>query len=188
MSGIAGGRGYRVLDALSALCAVLTVVVLVLPATTNVTPSAFRVPVARRETNAQRIPAAAMDSVYRAIVRTNAFSASRKEPSVRFVAPGSEPTPPVPSAFDATAAGAPSQLDAEAGVRLFGIVSVDGAWRALLQVRSPTDAPRLLGVGESSGGVRVVRITGDGVVISTSSGRRTLRLTRVVPDSSENVP
>ena len=81
---------------------------------------------------------------------------------------------------------APSDIDT--GPQLFGIVSVGGTPRALLQLRSPAESPRLLGVGESFGGVRVVRIAGDRVVISSSSGMRTLRLSRVVPDSSENVP
>jgi hypothetical protein len=76
----------------------------------------------------------------------------------------------------------------ESGPQLFGIVSVGGTPRALLQLRSPAEPPRLLGVGDAFGGVRVVRIAGDRVVISSSSGTRTLRLSRVVPDSSENVP
>jgi len=67
-------------------------------------------------------------------------------------------------------------------------VSVGSALRALLQVRTSSEPPRLLGVGESFGGVRVVRIADDRVVISSSSGTRTLRLSRVVSDSSENVP
>ena len=130
--------------------------------------------------------AATIDSLARAIVRTNAFSASRREPTVHFVAPGSEAAlmAPVP----APGGDEPAPIDGEAGPQLFGIVSVGGTPRALLQARSASEPPRLLGVGESFGGVRIVRIAGDRVVISSSSGTRTLRLSRVVPDSSENVP
>ena len=185
-----GWRGYRALDALAAVCVVLAVVTLVLPASTTVAPAELRVLSARAASSqASNSAGAAVDSVRREIVRTNAFSASRKEPTARFVAPGSEPTPPMPSAFDAGAGpGAFAAADVDAGPRLFGIVSVDGSLRALLQVRSASEPPRLLGVGETSGGVRVMRIAGDRVVISTSSGTRTLRLSRVVPDSSENAP
>lgn len=192
MSTMNGWRGYRALDALAAVCGVLAVVTLVLPASTTVAPAELRVSSARgASSQASSSAGAAVDSVRHEIVRTNAFSASRKEPTARFVAPGSEPTPPMPSAFDAGAdagAGAFAAADVDAGPRLFGIVSVDGSLRALLQVRSASEPPRLLGVGETSGGVRVVRIAGDRVVISTSSGTRTLRLSRAVPDSSENAP
>jgi len=192
MSAMTGWRGYRALDALAALCGVLTVVMLVLPASLNVAPAGLRVRAAREASSpVSSSTGAAIDSLQREIVRTNAFSASRKEPTARFIAPGSEPTPPMPSAFDAGAgpgADAFAPPDVETGPRLFGIVSVDGSLRALLQVRSASEPPRLLGVGESSGGVRVTRIAGDRVVISTSSGTRTLRLSRVVPDSSENEP
>ncbi len=194
MSVIHGWRGYRALDALAVVCGVLTVVILVLPASTTVVPAQIRLPSTRAvDALATNRTYAAVDSVQREIVRTNTFSASRKEPTARFVAPGSEPgsepVPTVSSVFDARAGAstfAPVEIDA--GPRLFGIVSVNGALRALLQVRSAREPPRLLGVGESSGGVRVVRIAGDRVVISSSSGTRTLRLSRVVPDSSENEP
>ncbi len=192
MSGMDGWRGSRVLDALAAMCGVLTVVMLVLPASTTVVPAEIRVSAARGvPSRSSHSTGAAIDSVQREIVRTNAFSARRKAPTARFVAPGSEATPPMPSAFDAgegAGAGAFAPAEVDAGPRLFGIVSVDGSLRALLQVRSASEPPRLLGVGESSGGVRVVRIAGDRVVISSSSGTRTLRLSRVVPDSSENAP
>jgi len=190
MSAMSGWRGYRVLDAFAVVCGVLTVIMLVLPASTTVVPAEIRLPATRGASSlASSSTGATMDSVRREIVRTNAFSASRKEPTARFVAPGSEPTPPMSAAFDAgVGAGAFAPAEADAGPRLFGIVSVDGALRALLQVRSASEPPRLLGVGESSSGVRVMRIARDRVVISSSSGTRTLRLSRVVPDSSENAP
>ncbi len=185
-----GWRAYRVLDALAAVCGALTIVLVVMPASTAVAPATVHVPPPR---GSAVLPAsrtgAAIDSLQREIVRTNLFSASRKAPTARFVAPGSElmSAPAVPAASNAGgAAFAPAEVDD--GPRLFGIVSVGGALRALLQVRTSSEPPRLLGVGESFGGVRVVRITNDRVVISSSSGTRTLRLSRVVSDSSENVP
>jgi hypothetical protein len=187
MSAMNGWRGYRVLDVLSAACGVIAVVMLVVPASTTVTPEAVHVATtAGAQTGPAGRTAAAIDSLARAIVRTNAFSASRREPTTRFVAPGSEAAmmAPVP----APGGEAPAPVDDESGPQLFGIVSVGGTPRALLQARSASEPPRLLGVGESFGGVRIVRITGDRVVISSSSGTRTLRLSRVVPDSSENVP
>ena len=128
---------------------------------------------------------AAADSLRRAIVRTNLFSASRREPSSRFTAPGVETAPP--TAFVPADSGGPPD-DAEAGPRLFGIVSSAGARRALLQLGGAGAPPRLLREGESYAGVRVVRIAGDRVVLSGSTGTRTLRLSRSVPDSSEKVP
>ena len=191
MSVTNGWRGYQALDALAAVCGVIAVVILVLPASTAVAPNTLRIAspdgaAARASSTTAAASTTGTDSLARTIVRTNAFSASRTEPTVRFVAPGSEPAPTI-SVFE-PAGVAPSASDVEAGPRVFGIVSVGGTPRALLQLRSPAEPPRLLGVGESFGGVRVVRITGDRVVISSSSGTRTLRLSRVVPDSSENVP
>lgn len=191
MSATNGWRAYQALDALTVVCGVIAVVMLVLPASTAVAPDALRIAspnaAAARASNSA---AATTDSLARAIVRTNAFSASRKEPLARFVAPGSEPAPAVPLTGSAFEPGGSvlATSEVEAGPQLFGIVSRGGTPRALLQLRSQAEPPRLLGVGESFGGVRVVRITGDRVVISSSSGTRTLRLSRVVPDSSENVP
>jgi hypothetical protein len=191
MSATNGWRGHQGLDAFAVVCGVIAVVLLVLPASTAVAPDALRIaPPSEAVARASSSTAATTDSLARAIVRTNAFSASRKEPLARFVAPGSEPAPtvsPTVSAFEPSGSVfAPSEV--ETGPQLFGIVSIGGTPRALLQLRASTEPPRLLRVGESFGGVRVVRIAGDRVVISSSSGTRTLRLSRVVPDSSENVP
>lgn len=190
MRAIDDWRGHRALDAFAAVCGALTLVMLILPANTNVAPAEIRVAATSVASSlASSRTGATIDSVRREIVRTNAFSASRKEPTARFVAPGSEPSPTEASAFDADPRpGTYVSADVDDGPRLFGIVSVNGSPRALLQLRAATEPPRLLGVGESSGGVRVVRIAGNYVVISSSSGTRTLRLSRVVPDSSENEP
>ncbi|QJR35661.1 hypothetical protein [Gemmatimonas groenlandica] len=184
-------RGYQALDVLSAVCGVIALVMLLLPASTTVAPDSLRVATASSASVGPTMDAApstgtVVDSLAHAIVRTNAFSASRQEPRARFVAPGSEPAPAAPIYEPAGNAFAVSDIDA--GPKLFGIVSVGGTPRALLQLRTSAEPPRLLGVGESFGGVRVVRIAGDRVVISSSSGTRTLRLSRVVSDSSENVP
>ncbi len=188
MSTTNGWRGYQMLDALAVVCGVITVVMLVLPASTPVAPDALRIaPADDASVRASSSIDTTADSLARAIVRTNVFSASRKEPIARFVVPGAEPAPTVSSTFEPSGSER-APPDGEIGPQLFGIISVGGTPRALLQLRAPAEPPRLLGVGESFGGVRVVRIAGDRVVISSSSGTRTLRLSRVVPDSSENVP
>ena len=185
MSAMHGWRRHQVLDVCSVVCSVIAVVMLVLPASTAVAPDVRPIPSTDRDAaGTSSRTAANTDSLARAIVQTNAFSASRKEPIARFVAPGAVPAPTL-SAFEPSGS-APS--DVESGPQLFGIVSVGGTPRALLQLRSPAEPPRLLGVGDAFGGVRVMRIAGDRVVISSSSGTRTLRLSRIVPDSSENVP
>ena len=197
MSAQRGWRGYRVLDALAVVGGLLTVLLLVLPASVTDAPDRPRLPAVpnaasgegREEIMRQRATAEAgqVEALRRAMVQTNLFSASRREPTARFVAPGAEPTPAMPLAVDAGPAGLePPTPDTE--LQLFGIVSGDGGAKALIQLPVAGAPPRLLGVGESMGGVRVLRIAGDRVVISTSSGTRTLRLSRVVPDSSENQP
>jgi hypothetical protein len=191
-----GWRGYRVLDALAVVGGLLTVLLLVLPASVTVAPDRPRLPAApnaaigegREEIMRQRATADAgqVEALRRAMVQTNLFSASRREPTERFVAPGAEPTPST-LPVDAGPAGLESPTP-DTELQLFGIVSGDGGPKALIQLPVAGAPPRLLGVGESMGGVRVLRIAGDRVVISTSSGTRTLRLSRVVPDSSENQP
>lgn len=190
MSAINGWRGHRAVDALAAVCGVLTLVLLAWPVSTTVAPDDLRVATATDTSwRAAGGPATAIDSLARAIVRTNAFSASRTEPTARFVAPGAEPLPAVTGGAVFDAGGATGAIsDSDAGPQLFGIVSVGGTPRALLQLHSSSEPPRLLGVGDAFGGVRVVRIAGDRVVISGSSGTRTLRLSRAAPDSSEKVP
>ena len=187
MSASARWRTVRVLDGLSALAGVAAMVMWLLPADPTVAPATVRVPAAGADGSvaAGAWDSAAADSLRRALVRTNLFSASRREPASRFTAPGVETAPT--AAFVPADAGAPTD-DAEAGPRLFGIVSSDGARRALLQLRGADEPPRLLREGESYAGVRGVRIAGDRVVLSGSTGTRTLRLSRAVPDSSEKVP
>ena len=187
MSAMHGWRRHQRLDVCSVVCSVIAVVMLVLPASVAVAPDVRPIPSTDRDAaGTSSRTAANTDSLARAIVQTNAFSASRKEPIARFVAPGAEPAPTLSTFEPSGSALAPS--DVESGPQLFGIVSVGGTPRALLQLHSPAEPPRLLGVGDAFGGVRVMRITGDRVVISSSSGTRTLRLSRTVPDSSENVP
>ena len=196
MSAQRGWRGYRVLDALAAVGVLLTVLLLVLPASVPVAHNGYRLPAApsaaggagREDVARRRATAAAehVEALRRAMVQTNLFSASRREPTERFVAPGAEPTPST-LPVDAGPAGLESPTP-DTELQLFGIVSGDGGPKALIQLPVAGEPPRLLGVGESMGGVRVLRIAGDRVVISTSSGTRTLRLSRVVPDSSENQP
>src|SRR5688500_17789602 len=145
---------------------------------------------------------ASSDSIITGIVRGNVFSASRRAPTTRFVPPGSESAPPMatmPGAYVTPAEGGSGGIsngvvsDSASGntdgvPALYGIVSVDGARRALLSLRAG-EAPRLFGVGERHAGYRVSAIENDRVVVQTARGSRTLRMTRPASrDSSEKSP
>ncbi len=183
-------RSPRALDVLAVLFATGAVILVALPPFTDVSPAAVRMPArtaAPSAGTARAVAESALDSAARDIVRTNVFSGSRREPTARFAAPGLETTPPptfVASESDAGMGSAP----VDDGPRLFGIVSMDGALHALVQLRAADETPRLMRAGESQHGVRVQRVDQDRVVISTSTGTRTLRLSRAVPDSLENAP
>jgi hypothetical protein len=192
-------RSPRVLDVLSVVLAAAAVVLLTLPTIRGLLPGAWLdappAPMRRPFVVAPAAPAAqesgasraVLDSAAQTIVRTNAFSSSRREPAERFAAPGLDTA--VPTAFDlpdATAGVVPSPEDD--APRLFGIVSANGTLRALLQLPGSVGTPRLMGVGDRQAGMRVQRIERDRVVLSTSTGTRTLRLSRALPDSIENVP
>jgi hypothetical protein len=75
--------------------------------------------------------AAAIDRAREQIVASNLFSASRRAPRKRFVAPGT-----MSSSMPESMPGpdAASGADVEAGPQLFGILSIDGRPRALLQI------------------------------------------------------
>ena len=145
---------------------------------------------------------AVTDSLLATIVRGDVFSATRQAPRSRFVVPG-QPDPSDAAAMAGTAmAGtamsgtATSSGDAavadtsgDAMPRVFGIITMSGERRALLQL-APSDAvPRLYRAGDAHAGYRVVRVEADRVILSSSTGSRTLRLSsRATPDSLENLP
>ena len=155
---------------------------------------------------------AVTDSLLATIVRGDVFSATRQAPRSRFVVPG-QPDPSDAAAMAGTAmagtamAGTAMAGTAKAGTatssgdaavadtsgdampRVFGIITMSGERRALLQL-APSDAvPRLYRAGDAHAGYRVVRVEADRVILSSSTGSRTLRLSsRATPDSLENLP
>lgn len=192
-------RSPRVLNALSVVLAAAAMVLLALPTIRGLLPEAWLeaspAPMRRPLVVTPVTPVtqtlvesrAVLDSAAQAIVRTNALSSSRRAPTERFAAPGLDAA--VPTSFDMPDAGVGLISSPEDNApQLFGIVSADGILRALLQIQGSTDAPRLMGVGDRQAGMRVKRIERDRVVLSTSTGTRTLRLSRALPDSIENVP
>jgi hypothetical protein len=75
------------------------------------------------------------------------------------------------------------------GPRVVGIVLVNGVRRALNDAGAADSTPRLLAVGDRIAGYRVRRIDAEFVELSSSSGTRTVRLSRrSSPDSSESLP
>jgi hypothetical protein len=128
---------------------------------------------------------AAADRVREQIVAGNLFSASRRAPRERFVAPGQLGSS-LPEASAMPEAGADTA--GETGPQLYGIMTIDGAARALLQVAADS-TPRLVAEGDRIGGWRVRRIAADRVELSSSSGTRVVRLSRrTLPDSAEYLP
>lgn len=164
---------------------------------------------APRETPRMRLGAAADDSTEAGIIGGNLFSSSRRAPTTRFVPPGSETAlgmGPVPAsmmgsngmgssdassgsgggtAADSSSGGAQDNTDAVPA--LYGIVSIDGARRALLALRAG-EAPRLLTAGESHAGYRVLAIETDRVTLQSTRGTRTVRLASPPHDSSGKSP
>lgn len=182
----------RALDIVSAGCVLVAIVFLLLPASPTSDSDGVR-PVSLREAATVAAHSAVMiDSAREAIVRTNVFSATRRAPSVRFVAPGAMSPYEGPIAVpDVMTAPALLRDDASASddvPHLYGVVYTDGEPRALLALAAG-ESPRLLSVGERHAGYRVTTIESDRVVLANASGVRTLRLARRAPrDTSENLP
>lgn len=179
------------LYALYALAAMLTAgaaLLVLLPVSLHVPPAPPRMPVssdAAGSTTAMQTTSA--DDRAGQIVNTNLFSASRRAPRVAFVAPGLfDPNASVPS--DGGVTDAAVAIPASPELVLEGIVSRDGAPRALLRVAAgdpETPAtPRLVAPGDRVGAYRVRSIGHDHVVLASASGVRTLRLQRQLPSDS----
>jgi hypothetical protein len=160
------------LTALAAITVLIWPVSVSVPTTTRAVPAPPPRPAAIART----------DSLAAVLVNTNLFSGTRRAPRERFRLPGNEPVvdlAPAPLALGAT--------DANEGPQLFGIVQLDGAPRALLQVASDSP-PRLLAVGDRAGRWRVQRIGTDRVELQSASGSRTVRLSRRMSSDSTGSP
>jgi hypothetical protein len=160
------------------LLALAAGVLLVWPATVAIAPAPRAAPTPPPRPAAL----AAGDSVRDVIVATNLFSGSRRAPRERFQLPGSAPMVELPSPSAPTPLG-----DVDTGPQLFGIVQLDGTPRALVQ-SARDSTPRLVAVGERVGRWRVQRITTDRVDIQSSTGTRTLRLSRRSSSDSVGSP
>ena len=121
------------------------------------------------------------DTLAALVVNGNIFSASRRAPAVRFMAPGR-------SIGDAESVdmrrpdgvGANSMTAGEdeesTGPVVSGIIVQDGERQALLQLTATDGVPRLYREGDTRNGFRIVRIGVDHVVISSRGTSRTYRL------------
>ena len=127
------------------------------------------------------------DSIMQSMIRNNVLSSTRREPRTRFSPPGTETGgsasmsqyTPVPGTTGEVFAGGEidgmDQNEYEQVPSLSGIVSVDGAPRALLVLRAG-EAPRLFAIGDLHAGYRVQSIDRDRVILSSGGTRKTLRM------------
>lgn len=130
------------------------------------------------------------DALMQGIVSGNMFSATRRAPAVRFVAPGTSlgDTPSVASMVDNTGAGGEAATDGatEDGVTyplLSGIVVHDGVRKALVQLSADDVSPTLFAEGDTRREYRIVRVGTDHVVIAVRGRTRTYRLRTHLPDT-----
>lgn len=173
----------RLLEGAALMLGLLGLAVWFWPVTPRVTPRAVRPPAPL--VLGAAADGALADSVPARIIAGNLFSASRRAPRERFVAPGMA-TSSMPESLPSIPFGEGG--DDAMGPQLFGIVRVDGTSRALIQIDADS-APRLVAEGARVGGWRVRRITVDRVELSSSSGTRVVRLSRrSLPDSAEPLP
>lgn len=174
----------RLLDGVSALLLVAAVAALLWRGAPSVTARAVSLPSAAAPGATAPDDA---DSLAARVVATNLFSATRRTPRERFTAPGQAPAEPsfLPDPY--ATGGGPAPPDE--GPRVVGIVLVNGVRRALIDAGAADSTPRLLAVGDRIAGYRVRRIDAEFVELSSSSGTRTVRLSRrSSPDSSESLP
>ncbi|MEP6764612.1 MAG: hypothetical protein ABJB66_09895 [Gemmatimonadaceae bacterium] len=121
------------------------------------------------------------------IVAANILSGSRRAPTLHYKSPEAEEmqafAAPV-AALKPDAAATDSAGNSDAIPGLYGIVNVDGTWRALLRLSDSDASPTLLKEGDRRGGYRVLSIQSDRVVLAGTAGQRTLRLARNAPGDS----
>jgi hypothetical protein len=174
----------RLLDGASGILAVVALAALAWRGAPSVPPRAAHLPPAATE---QAVLPADADSLAARLVATNLFSATRRAPRERFVAPGQDAAGVVPLPDPTVPSGVTSASDD--GPRVVGIVTVNGVRRALIDAGTADSTPRLLAVGDRIAGYRVRRIGAELVELTSSSGTRTVRLSRrSSPDSSESLP
>jgi hypothetical protein len=174
----------RLLDGVSALLLLVAVASLLWRGAPSVTARAVSVSPAGAPGAAAPDDA---DSLAARVVATNLFSATRRTPRERFTAPGQAPAEPSLMPDPYASGGDPAPPDE--GPRVVGIVLVNGVRRALIDAGAADSTPRLLAVGDRIAGYRVRRIDAEFVELSSSSGTRTVRLSRrSSPDSSESLP
>lgn len=176
----------------------LAVVLALWPVHTNVPPRAPAgqdVNVAAGESGA--IDRGLLEAQQMQVVNTNLFSSTRRAPTVRFRLPGLAAAPET-SSIDSVAmaaglappgGGAIPSPTAPDELVLLGLIHLGAGPRALLGRAAGDSAARLVGIGDRVGGYRVQSIGSDRVILESSSGSRTVRLTRPTPsDSSEWLP
>ncbi|MDQ6612196.1 MAG: hypothetical protein M3Y64_07165 [Gemmatimonadota bacterium] len=127
------------------------------------------------------IPIAANTTMATTIVAANIMSSSRRAPAVRYRSPDIDALqnlapPPRIAVVDSTIAD--GAVSADAVPALYGIVSVDGAPRALLRLSSNDANAALFKEGDRRGAYRVVSILADRVIVISASGQRVLRMAR----------
>jgi hypothetical protein len=185
----------RALDAGSALCLAAAAVLIVWPSTPDVSDANAAVlertmePTAGVTTSVATIPGT--DSLRAVVINGNVFSASRRAPTTRFVAPGTGAADAVAANSAPTNASmaAPADAgDADALPRLTGIVTLDGERQVLLQLSADDGVPRLYRRGDEHAGYRIERIGADFVVLVHRGSRRTVRLRPLATPDSLEVP
>lgn len=189
-------RTLRLLDALAIVLALAAAIIAFVPARVDTARTARGVipaETASLTTLPQLNGAHATDTGTDAalVVSANVLSGSRKAPSVRYVSPENLPQTgyEMPAAFQPApspdvAAGDSAANRTDAVPTLYGIVSNNGTWQALLRLSADDAAPVLLREGDRRGAYRVVSIASDRVVVANSAGQRTLRLARPRNDST----
>lgn len=193
--------GRRALDTACVLLLALAAALFVIPsqkydgaANHRTLPASLRT--AGRGATVRTLPVA-RDSLATRTVQGNPFSATRRTPVTQFMPSrsGGDPlagvgdvAPPTGAPYtDAGTAGS-TAVRVEPVPALYGIVSVDGERRALVAFRAGVP-PRLFVVNERFAGFRVVAIEPDRVVVESSAGLKSLRLTRsALRDTSEILP
>lgn len=170
----------RALERVAAVCVIGAAALLVWPARVTITPAS------RPEPTLLASAASAAAPDLNALVANNPFSPTRRAPTQRFVAPGAEPAP-VPDAAMTSAPEASSSTVSDAP-QLLGVLRVDGAARALVQIAADS-APRLVGLGARIGRWRVDAIDRTQITLLSAAGSRIVRLARpTLPDSSPPRP
>jgi hypothetical protein len=186
-------RGLRVVDGIAVLMVLAAAGIMIWPARVRVHAT-----IAANETAllpGPRMSSAALDASSDTshdaaiVVSANILSGSRKAPPSRYVSPDNvaPSTYVLPPAFqhdgnlvDSNILGGRANGDAveDALPALYGIVSTDGTWRALVRLSTADAIPVLMREGDKRGAYHIVSIAADRVVVANGSGQHILRLSR----------